>query len=118
MEIDTWRLRLLHEFYRIIADDHAMVACLEATPALYCLLIEAVHPLQQAFGEQHLMHVRILSSGEEPLLKVVAELPVDYGSDPDHALRSFDDQWWIHNCHRADGRLVFDYETAQPQGRV
>jgi len=47
---------------------------------------------------------------DDSMLKVAVQLPADFAGDPERALRSFDREWWIGNCHRSRGSLVFDYE--------
>jgi hypothetical protein len=91
-------------------DDRIIIELLEAEPALYGLLIDAVKPLQHAFGDKRIVHVRVLSSDEDSILKVAVQLPADFGADPERALQSFDEEWWLNNCHRSGGALVFDYE--------
>ena len=104
------QLRSLQQHYTILDDDRTLIELLEAEPALYELLIDAVKPLQYAFGDKRIVHVRVLSSDEDSLLKVAVQLPADFGADPERALQSFDEEWWLHNCHRSGGALVFDYE--------
>jgi hypothetical protein len=87
-----------------------MIELLEAEPALYSLLIEAVEPLRQAFGDKRLMYIRVLSSDEDSILKVTIRLLANFGDNPEDALQAFDETWWLSNCHRSGGTLVFDYE--------
>jgi hypothetical protein len=103
------QLRALERYY-VILDSDRLVELLEAESALYALLVEAVRPLQNAFGEGRIARVRVQSSDDESLLKVAVQLPADFGDDPERALRSFDREWWLRNCHRSGGALVFDYE--------
>lgn len=102
--------RFLQQHYMILDNDRVITELLEEEPALYTLLIEAVKPLQDAFGEKRIVQVRTQFSDDETLLKVAVQLPGDFGDDPERALRSFDRPWWLHNCHRSNGALVFDYE--------
>jgi len=106
----TLQLRDLQQHYTILDDNRLIIELLEEEPALYGLLIDAVKPLQHAFGDKRIVHVRVLSSDEDSLLKVAVQLPANFGADPEHALQSFDEEWWLHNCHRSGGALVFDYE--------
>jgi hypothetical protein len=105
-EIRQWDLQ---QHYTIL-DTNSTIELLEQEPALYELLAEAVGPLQNAFGEGRTVQLRLQSSGDESLLKVAVQLPADFAGDPERALRSFDDEWWLDNCHRSGGALVFDYE--------
>ena len=100
----------LQRHYTILDDDRRIIELLGEEPALHALLLEAVKPLQDAFGEKRIVQVRVQSSDEDSLLKVAVQLPADFGADPERALRSFDEAWWLNNCHRSGGALVFDYE--------
>ena len=106
----TAQVRDLQRHYTILDDDGAISQLLATEPALYSLLIEAVEPLRHAFGDKRLIYARIQSSDQDSLLKVVVRLPANFGGDPECALQIFDEEWWLNNCHRSDGALVFDYE--------
>jgi hypothetical protein len=102
------QLRTLQQHYTILDSDHLVIELLEEESALFTLLVEAVQPLQIAFGDRRLFHVRVQYSEDNSLLKVAVQLPADFGDDPERALRSFDREWWLKNCHRSGGALVFD----------
>jgi len=104
------QVRTLRQYYTVVDSDRRVIEVLEEETALFTLLIEAVGPLQMAFGEKRLLQVRVLHSDDDRLLKVAVQLPADFGSDAEDALRSFDREWWLQNCHRSGGMLVFDYE--------
>jgi hypothetical protein len=104
------QVRDLQRYYTILDDDGAISQLLATEPALYSLLIEAVEPLRHAFGDKRLIYARIQSSDEDSLLKVVIRLPIHFSDDPECALQTFDEEWWLNNCHRSGGALVFDYE--------
>jgi hypothetical protein len=104
------QLRTLRQHYTLVDEDCLIIALLEEDEALYSLLLEAVKPLEQAFGAQRIVQVRVQTSDEDRFLKVAVQLPADFGADPEGVLRAFDEEWWLHNCHRAGGALVFDYE--------
>ena len=106
----TEQLRILHQNYTILDDNCTVIELLATEPVLYSLLIEAIKPLRHAFGDKRMMHVRVQSSDEDSILKVAVQLPHDFGADPERALWSFDEEWWLNNCHRSGGALVFDYE--------
>src|SRR5262252_4573626 len=65
----TAQLRALQEHYTILDDDRTVREILEAEPVLYTLLIEAIEPLRHAFGDKRIIHVRVLSSDEDTILK-------------------------------------------------
>jgi len=106
----TEQLRALYQHYTILDDDHILSKLLATDPALYSLLIEAVEPLRRAFGDKRLIYVRVQSSDEDTILKVTVRLPANFGNNPESALQTFDEEWWLNNCHRSSGALVFDYE--------
>jgi hypothetical protein len=104
------QLRSVQQHYTTLDPSRVIIAVLEEQPALYTLLIEAVRPLHNAFGERRLIQIRVQSSDDDSLLKVAVQLPADFSGDPELALRSFDRNWWLDNCQRSGGALVFDYE--------
>ncbi len=75
----------------------------------YELLSESIRPLMAAFGEDRIICVRAQPHGDGRLLKVSVQLPAGF-INAEQALRHFDREWWLDNCHRSDGSLVFDYE--------
>jgi hypothetical protein len=106
----TVQLRSLQQYYTILDGNLLVIELLEEEVALYRLLLEAVRPLQSAFGAGRIIHLRVLTSDDDRLIKVAVQLPADFGDDPERALHSFDTDWWLGNCHRSGGALVFDYE--------
>jgi hypothetical protein len=104
------QLSLLQQHYTILDDNQNLLEILGEEPALAALLIEAVKPLQNAFGEGRVIHLRAQASDDDSCLKVAVQLPSNFDGDPERALRSFDAGWWLDNCHRSGGALVFDYE--------
>lgn len=104
------QLRSLQQNYTILDSNRLIIELLEKEPALFTLLREAVTPLQNAFGERRIVQVRVQFSDDDSVLKVAVQLPADFGGDPERALGSFDGEWWLDNCHRSGGALVFDYE--------
>jgi hypothetical protein len=104
------QLRTLQRHYTILDGNHLIIQLLEEESALFTLLIEAVRPLQIAFGARRLFQVRVQHSDDDSLLRVAVQLPAGFGGDPEQALRLFDEDWWLDNCHRSGGALVFDYE--------
>ena len=77
---------------------------------LISLFEEARPHLRHAFPNLRGLTVREQwGSDESPLVKVTVSLPPDF-ANPEAALRMFDEEWWLENCHRSHGNLVFDYE--------
>ena len=106
----TPQLQTLHQYYTIMDDDRTIIELLQEEPELYPLLLEAVEPLQKAFGNKRLVYIRVQTSDEDSILKVAIWLPASFGDDPERALQAFDEDWWLKNCHRSGSALVFDYE--------
>ena len=106
----TPQLQTLHQYYTIMDDDRTVTEFVQEEPELYWLLLEAVDPLRQAFGEKRLIYIRVQTSDEDSILKVAVRLPANFGDDPERVLQAFDEEWWLKNCHRSGGALVFDYE--------
>jgi len=106
----TAQLRTLQRHYLVLDRGRRIMDLLAEEPALFTLLNEAVRPLQIAFGERRLFHVRMQYSEDDSLLKVAVQLPADFADDPERALQDFDEKWWLDNCQRSRGALVFDYE--------
>jgi hypothetical protein len=86
-----------------------------AMPALYALALEATPALEAAFGAVlNWTELRMLrDEGGDALLLVVARVDSHDTAYLDGLLRLFDETWWLANCHRAGGQLVFDYETLE-----
>lgn len=89
---------------------------LRLDPALAPLLVlatESVPFLEAAFGASSQgIQARILrDEAGAPMVRVVVLVAADDATDLDSLLRRFDQTWWLANCHRGEGRLVFDYET-------
>jgi hypothetical protein len=104
------QMPLLQRHYTILGNNQVLLEILREEPALSALLIEAVKPLQNAFGDGRVIHLRAQASDDDSFLKVAVQLPPNSQGDPERALRSFDAAWWLDNCHRSGGALVFDYE--------
>lgn len=102
-------LRSLQQHYTI-PDNRLFTELLKEEPALVSLLTEAVRPLRNAFGEGPIVQIRVQFSDDDSLVKVAVQLAADAGGEPERSLRSFDERWWLKNCHRSGGVLVFDYE--------
>jgi hypothetical protein len=104
------QLRALRQHYTIVDKSDLVMELLRTERTLYALLLEATIPLQRAFGEGRITKLRVQVSDEESLLRVAVQLPKDFSGDPEEALEAFDANWWLENCSRSLGALVFDYE--------
>jgi len=104
----TSRLRALQQHYQIADNGCGVSGLLDEEPSAFSLLMDAVEPLRNAFGVR-VLHLRVQYSEDAGLLKVGVQLPIEF-DDPEQALQSFDRSWWLDNCNRSGGPLVFDYE--------
>ncbi len=84
----------------------------EESKALIDLTDEGVLHLREAFGPVTVQSRWQEGDGDDFIVRVVALLPPDYHGDPEAALKRFDEEWWIDNCHRSNDNLVFDYEVS------
>ena len=100
----------LQQHYTILGNDGLLNELLEGDPGLYSLLMDALDPIHRAFGVGRIIHLRVLSSDDDRVLKAAVQLPAGFVGDPENVLRSFDAHWWLDNCHRSRSLLVFDYE--------
>src|ERR1700681_312437 len=78
----TPQLQSLEQHYTLLDSNHLMIEYLADEPPVYALLIEAVRPLQNAFGKGRIIQLRIQDSGDDSLLKVAVQLPARFGNDP------------------------------------
>ena len=83
---------------------------LEESPFLGELLWEAVAQLDCSFGPGSIKKVEVIRSDEGLSIGVIIRNCADGPNDAEDALREADEKWWLLNCHRSDGSLVFDYE--------
>ena len=102
------QLHGLQKYYMIDGPDHLVEQLLESNVTLFALLTEAVQPLKDSFGDR-LLHIRVQTYDDDSLLKVAVRLPAAF-AEPEAALQAFDSMWWMKNCHRSTGALLFDYE--------
>ena len=104
------QLLKLQQQYAILDRDDLVLDVLADEPALYALLIEAALPLRKAFGFGRVFQMRVQVSDDDRFIKVVVQMPTDPAAVPEQALSAFDANWWLENCQRSGGALVFDYE--------
>ena len=99
----------LKQHYTILDSNDVIIKLLDEKPSTYLLLIEAVKPLQNVFGPGRIIRMRAQISDDDSLIKIAVQLPRTF-EDPEYALSNFDADWWLNNCNRSGGALVFDYE--------
>ena len=98
---------------RYVTDDPAAVeAFLARYPFLGPLLLEALGPLGEAFGDDTPLVVALETDPEVPgweelVVLVETTLPVD---EADRRLEVFDTTWWLDHLPQAQGKLFFTLE--------
>ena len=105
----TGQMVSLKQHYTILDSNDVIIKLLDEKPSTYLLLIEAVKPLQNVFGPGRIIRMRAQISDDDSLIKIAVQLPRTF-EDPEYALSNFDADWWLNNCNRSGGALVFDYE--------
>lgn len=103
------QIRSLQQFYAVEGSESELMEILAEQTSIYSTLLDAVAPLEEAFGKPRVLTLHVLSTGDEAMLKAAVQLPEAF-DDPDGALRRFDLAWWLSNCQRSGGMLAFDYE--------
>jgi hypothetical protein len=100
--------------YRFAGEARRWVDWFAAHPAMALVLYEAVRPLYQAFGRIMPLTLTLVPDpeGGDAVARVVVQVPADWQGDPDEALRTFDEVWWLRNCSRSGGLVVWDAEQA------
>ena len=84
-------------------------------PAVRALVVEAATQLRSVFGRSAGFALERFDDpeAEEPTTQLyLLVCTSEELSDAMAALRRFDEQWWIDNVPRAQGRLVIDLEPA------
>lgn len=82
----------------------------ESAKAIAALAMEGIVHLQRAFGHEFSISLFPLDTPDGRILKVIIYIPSTYPRNPENALADFEESWWLANCHRSSGRLIFDYE--------
>jgi hypothetical protein len=101
-------LKGLEDLY--VIDDRSAVAGFIERNRLRGLLLSARDPLNDAFGEASVKKLKLIRDDEgfETLFCLVL-VSCDLAAAR-HALRSFDQRWWLRHSDQAAGRLNFDFE--------
>jgi hypothetical protein len=77
---------------------------------LRTILLEARQPLNAAFGERPVKTLTLIRDDEGfDTLFCLVMVPGDM-QEARHALRSFDQKWWLARSAEAAGRLNFDFQ--------
>jgi hypothetical protein len=103
---ELWIKRL--ERHYAIQERSALSSLLREQGQLPGLLMEAVPYLPKWFGDRPL-HLRVSYAEEEIALRASVVWPSAL-EPAEEALRAFDADWWLANCAKSDGYLVFDFE--------
>jgi hypothetical protein len=105
--LGTKRLRDLQRLYTPVGAEELIVDLLAEVPVLFSLLKEAVDPIYAEFGDAIILQLRAQESDENVLLRVVIQSALNI-EEAEVALERFEDAWWLDNCHKSSGSLVFD----------
>jgi AraC-like DNA-binding protein len=74
------------------------------------LLVRAKRPLIEAFGEQAIKQLALVSDEEGFETLFCSVLVSRDMQQARQALRRFDEAWWLDNVKDAAGRLNFDFQ--------
>ena len=96
------------ERYYIVSDKEQVLSELHEHRYLCDLLLGAVPHLRQAFGES-LLRLTVGADDEDSAVKVSVPWRGTLEA-AEGCLRAFDDSWWLDNCAKSNGYLVFDIE--------
>jgi len=101
-------LRGLEEVY--VFEERARVAEFVEQNRLRGLLLEARDPLVAAFGEAAVKKLSVVED-DEGSQALFCSIGIS-GSidDARHALRLFDQRWWLAHCDKVSGKLNFDLD--------
>lgn len=94
----------------VFADSSLVRTFLREHRALPVLLLDAVPWLKSAFGDTATLQLQLMIEEDEPTALCGLVLWTDSLASAQEALRRFDESWWLNNCRRASGNLVFDIE--------
>ncbi|MFZ0629720.1 MAG: hypothetical protein WA399_02090 [Acidobacteriaceae bacterium] len=102
-------LETLRRVY-VFVDSSLVRAFLREHRALPVLLLDAVPWLKSAFGDTPTLQLQLMIEEGEPATLCGLVLWTGALESAKEALRRFDDNWWLSNCRRASGNLIFDIE--------
>lgn len=86
----------------------AVSAFLRRHRAVAALLHEGLDAFDGLCGRDVPANLALCQGADDAVLRVVWHLRP--GEDGGQLLRTFDTCWWLRECHRSEGLLVFDYE--------
>jgi hypothetical protein len=103
---DRWIVQLERQY--ILEGKNGLVTLLQEQRGLPGLLLDAVPQLRRWFGDR-LLQLRV-SADEEDITARASVVWSGGLEEAEEALRAFDRNWWLANCPRSNGYLVFDFE--------
>lgn len=105
-ERDLAALRALYVF----EDASAVELFLKDQRAVPGVLLEAAPHLKQYFGADTPLHLRV--NFDEDGSRTLQSLAIWKGTlrEAKAALARVDKAWWLRNCRRGSGNIIFDYE--------
>ena len=100
-------LEQLEQHY-ILEGKNALVTLLQEQRELPAILMEAVPQLRRWFGDR-LLQLKATADDEDIIARGSVVWPGNL-QEAERALGAFDQNWWLENCVRSNGYLVFDFE--------
>jgi hypothetical protein len=94
----------------VFTDSSLVRAFLREHRALPVILLDAIPWLKKAFGNSAPFQLQLMVEEDEPTILCGLVLWTESLTSAQEALRRFDESWWLSNCRRASGNLIFDYE--------
>ena len=94
----------------VFSDPISVGTFLREHRALPIVLLDAVPRLRDAFGTDATLQLQLMVEEDEPTILCGLVLWAGPLPSAQRALRRFDEAWWLSNCQRASGNLIFDYE--------
>ena len=107
---DTWAEHWIVQLERhyILDGRNDLIKLLREQRDLPGLLLDAVPQLRQWFGDR-LLQLQVSADEEDITARASVVWPGDL-ERAEAALRAFDQNWWLTNCAKSNGYLVFDFE--------
>lgn len=94
----------------VFSDPSSVRAFLREHRALPVVLLDAVPWLKTSFGADATLQLQLMLEEDEPTSLCGLVLWTGSLASAQMALHEFDESWWLRNCQRASGNLIFDYE--------
>ena len=94
----------------IVESSDEVLQFVRVRPNAVTVLLEASAHIDAAFGPERLRAIRLVRDDSEGSSVFGIIFWPGSAQSGDAALRRFDEQWWLRNCHRAGGAVNFNFE--------